>query len=123
MATVPKIIIWHNNACSTSRKVLELLKELPVTVEIREYLKNPPDADEIRGVLKKMKAGPQNILRKKDKVFQELFADKVFNDDAWIEVMSEHPSIIERPILIMGREALLGRPADENLKHRLQQLL
>lgn len=111
MAT--KITIWHNKGCSTSRKILDLLQQHSSDVAIRDYIANPPSVTELEAVLKKMKQPAAYILRKKDKVFQELFAGKECTDAQWIQAMSEHPSIIERPIVIIGRKAFLGRPVDE----------
>jgi arsenate reductase (glutaredoxin) len=108
----PKITIWHNKACSTSRKVLDLLQQQSSDVTIRDYISNPPSVVELEAVLKKMKESPSYILRKKDKVFQELFADKKLTDTEWLQAMNEHPSIIERPIVIIGKKAFLGRPVD-----------
>ncbi len=107
------LIIWHNKACSTSRKALELVQSQTEKLNIRDYLINPPSIAEIENVLKMMGQKPAYILRKKDKVFQELFADKNLSDKEWISAMSKHPSIIERPIIIMGKKAYLARPFDE----------
>lgn len=107
------IIIWHNKTCSTSRKALELLQEHFKNTHVREYLKNPPSIAEIANVLKMMGEKPEYILREKDKVFQELFADKKLSYKEWIIAMSKHPSIIERPIIIIDKKAYLARPFDE----------
>ena len=107
------IIIWHNKTCSTSRKALELLQEHTEKLNIRDYIKNTPSIAEIENVLKMMGQKPAYILRKKDKVFQELFADKKLSDKEWIIAMSQHPSIIERPIIIIDKKAYLARPVDE----------
>lgn len=109
-----KINIWHNQVCSTSRKALDLIqKQTKQDVEIKEYIKNPPTVEEIKHVLSLMKQKPEYILRKKDKVYQELFADKKLNDEEMIQAMHEHPSIIERPIVVSGNKAWLARPFDE----------
>lgn len=108
-----EIIIWHNKSCSTSRKAVELLQNHAKSLHIREYLKNPPSIVEIEELLKLMGQKPTYILRKKDKVFQESFLNKNLSDKEWIIAMHEHPSIIERPIIIIGKKAYLARPFDE----------
>lgn len=106
------ITIWHNKSCSTSRKALDLIQANSNLISVREYIKNPPSIAEIKEILQMMRQKPAYILRKKDKVFQELFADKNLSDEEWIVAMSLHPSIIERPIIIMGKKAYLARPFD-----------
>ncbi len=108
----PSIIIWHNNNCGTSRKVLQFLEDKG-SVQIINYLKDPPSVESLRLVLKQMgNKTPEFILRKKDKVNQELFLNKNLNDEEWLEAMSQNPSIIERPIVIVGEKAFLARPFD-----------
>ena len=110
------IIIWHNKTCSTSRKVLELMQGQTKSLQIREYLKNPPSIVEIADVLHMMGQEPSHILRKKDKVFQELYTGKILSNKEWISAMSKNPSIIERPIIIIGDKAYLARPFDAFVK-------
>ncbi len=114
-----KIEIWHNNVCSTSRKVLQHI-ETENEVQIVDYIKNPPSVEALKKVLKMMDQPATYILRKKDKVFQELFEGKNLSNDEWIEAMHKHPSIIERPIVIIGKKAYLARPFEE-FKHILEQ--
>jgi len=111
-----KLTIWHNNVCSTSRKALDYLENLSYKITIRPYLTEPPSETELEEVLKKMGEDPQFILRKKDKVFQEKFADKNLTNNEWIKAMHENPSIIERPIVISDKKAWLARPFDKWMK-------
>lgn len=108
-----EIIIWHNNICSSSRKILDLLQQHSKNIEIRDYINNPPTIAELRSVLKMMGQKPEYILRKKDKVFQEFFADKKLDSNEWLKAMKQNPSIIERPIVIMSGKAFLARPYEE----------
>ena len=122
--TQSPIIIWHNKGCSTSRKALEIIEQQGLQVIIRDYIKDAPSPAEIKDVLNKMNTGAQSILRKKDKVFQELFATASLTDSEWIAAMSKHPSIIERPIVLVGKNAFLGRPLstfEEQLNSALQK--
>ncbi len=110
------LTIWHNNLCSTSRKALDYLENLGYEITIRLYLNEPPSETELEEVLKKMGEDAQFILRKKDKVFQEKFADKNLSNSEWIQAMHKNPSIIERPIVISDKKAWLARPFDKWMK-------
>lgn len=108
-----KITIWHNNVCSTSRKALSHLENLGYEICIRPYLTDAPSEDELVEVLKKLGEEAPFILRKKDKVFLEKFADKNFSNKEWINAMHNNPSIIERPIVISDKKAWLARPFEK----------
>lgn len=107
------ITIWHHSKCSTSKKVLTFLEGTGKNIIIRDYLAHPPSIQELKKVLKMMGQQPEYILRKKNKVYQELFADKNLTGDACLDAMEKHPSIIERPIVIVENKAYLARPFDE----------
>lgn len=107
------IIIWHNPQCSTSRKVLEFLQSKTKKVIIRAYIEKPPTIGELKTVLKMMEQKPEFILRKKDKVYQELFADQELSATECLKAMKKHPSIIERPIVITNNKAYLARPVED----------
>ncbi len=107
------LTIWHNKLCSTSRKALDYLENLSYKITIRPYLTEPPSETELEEVLKKMGEDAQFILRKKDKVFLEKFADKNLSNSEWIKAMHNNPSMIERPIVISKDKAWLARPFDK----------
>jgi arsenate reductase (glutaredoxin) len=113
------LTIYHNSSCSTSRKVLDYLQAHHEHIEIRNYIANPPSVEELTVVLKKMNANAEDILRKKDKVYLEKFKDKTLTNQEWIEAMVEHPTIIERPIIIGETKAWLPRPVDAFLEKGL----
>lgn len=105
------VTILHNPRCSTSRKGLEFLRSRGVEPEIVEYLKDPPTRDELAGILKKMKASPRDLIRKKEKLYKELdLADAT--DEQLLDAMAEYPILIERPIVMKGKKAALGRPVE-----------
>ena len=112
-----KAIIWHNPRCRKSREGLKMLEELAakhgVEIEIRKYLDHPPSPSELKEVLKMMQARPQDILRKQEKIWKENFKGKDYTDDELIEIMSRHPKLIERPVVIYKGKAVLGRPAEK----------
>jgi len=105
-----KTIIYHNSRCSKSREGLCLLEDLGEDVEIRNYLKEPPGYEELENLLSMLKAEPLDIIRKKEAVFQELYEGKDLSRKEWIEAMIEHPVLIERPIVVKGNRAVVGRP-------------
>jgi len=118
------IQIWHNAVCSTSNKAKEaLFQAFGDRLEIRDYIKNSPSTEEIKDVLHKMDQKAIDILRKKDKVYKEQFDGKELTEEEWINAMSAHPSIIERPIIITDAKAYLARPIDDFIDTVLPTLL
>jgi arsenate reductase len=107
--------IYHNPRCSKSRQTLAIIEELNYDVEIIEYLKQGPSIDEIRDVVKKLGMKPEKIIRKGEKIFKENYKGREMSDEDWIKAMAENPILIERPIVIKGDKAVLGRPP-ENVK-------
>ena len=105
--------IYHNPRCAKSRAGLKLLQEAGKEVEIIEYLKNPPTEKELKEILKMLGMKPRDLIRKNEAVFKEQFKGKNFTDDEWIRIMVENPRLIERPIVIAGGKAVLGRPTEK----------
>ena len=111
------ITIYHNPRCSKSRQTLALLEEKGVEPKIVEYLKTPPSAAELKRVVKKLGLKPHDIVRKGEAVYAELgLKDKDTSDDALIKLMVENPILIERPIVVTGDKAAIGRPPEQVLK-------
>ncbi len=104
-----KYILWHNPRCSKSRDGLKFLDGLDV--EVRKYIDKPPSCEELKDVLKKLGMKPSELVRKKEKLFKELGLENV-DEDTILKAMCEHPKLIERPILIKGEKAVLGRPVE-----------
>jgi arsenate reductase len=102
--------IYHNPRCSKSRETLQLIKDAGVNVEIVEYLNDIPTAEDLETILMKLNLKPTDILRKGEAVYKEKFKNSNFNDDEWIKIMIEYPKLIERPIVVKGNKAILGRP-------------
>lgn len=106
-----KITIYHNPRCSKSRETLALLSDKGIETTVIEYLKEPPSADELRAILKKLKISPRDLMRKGEAVYKELGLDDTkLDDDALIRAMVENPILIERPIVVSGGKAKIGRP-------------
>jgi arsenate reductase (glutaredoxin) len=107
------VTIWHNPGCSTSRKVLGWLKDKGIKPSIVEYLKTPPSAIELKRVLSTMKAKPHDILRRKGDAYEALGDASKISADALIKKMTEEPVLIERPIVITDKGAVLCRPPEK----------
>jgi arsenate reductase len=110
-----ELIIYHNPRCSKSRQALSILKESGADPRVVEYLKDVPDQAEMKEILAKLNLRPVDILRKGEQVFKEKFRHADFTDEEWIEVMREYPKLIERPIVIKGNKAVIGRPPEKVL--------
>ncbi len=108
--------IYHNPRCSKSRQTLQLLESHAAHPEVVEYLKTPPDAGELTGLLKMLGLEPRALMRKGEKEYKESGAD---NPDLTraelIALMVEHPKLIERPIVVSNGKAVIGRPPERVL--------
>ncbi len=107
--------IYHNPRCSKSRQTLALLEERGIEPEIIEYLVTPPSAEELRTILGLLGKSPRDILRKKE-AHEAGLDDPALDDDALIAGMAANPIVIERPIVVNGDKAALGRPPENVLE-------
>lgn len=110
--------IYHNPRCSKSRQTLQLINDSGKKIEIIEYLIEPPTFEELKSIIEQLGITPEQLLRKNESIFKEQFKGKPYSDDEWIQIMIEHPKLIERPIVIEGKKAVLGRPP-ENVRELL----
>jgi len=101
--------------CSKSRAGLALLEEQGVEAEVRKYLDRPPSKEEISALLQKLGMTPRALMRTKETVYKELGLKEIEEDEALIEAMAAHPKLIERPVVICGDKAVIGRPAEKIL--------
>lgn len=109
------VTIYHNPRCTKSRETLALLEKKGVEIRIVEYLKTPPDEAELKRILKMLGRTPRELLRAKEA--KEAGLDKPgLSDDEIIAGMIKHPIVIERPIVVKGDRAALGRPPEAVLK-------
>ncbi|NQV23996.1 MAG: arsenate reductase (glutaredoxin) [Rhodopirellula sp.] len=107
------VTIYHNPRCSKSRQTLQLIQDSGVEPNVVEYLKTPPSAEELDGILRKLNLEPIELMRRKEAKFTELaLRDRSLTRDEAIAVMVENPVLIERPIVIKGRKAVIGRPPE-----------
>ena len=111
------VTIYHNPRCSKSRQTLSLLEEKGVAPRIVEYLKTPPTAAELKSILKALKLEPRDLMRKSEPLYAELgLKDRDLDDDALIALMVENPILIQRPIVVRGGKAAIGRPPEQVLE-------
>ncbi|WP_041523068.1 arsenate reductase (glutaredoxin) [Gilvimarinus agarilyticus] len=109
--------IYHNPRCSKSRQTLALLEEQGLTPEIIKYLDTPPTPAELSDVIDKLNISPRELLRRKEADYKALnLEDSSLSDKQLIAAMCSHPKLIERPIVINGNSARLGRPPEQVLE-------
>ncbi|MGI1678560.1 MAG: arsenate reductase (glutaredoxin) [Cellvibrionaceae bacterium] len=110
------LTIYHNPRCSKSRQTLALLEENGHKPVIVEYLSNRPSADKLKQIIKKLGINPRELLRKGEDAYKENnLSDLSLTDNQLVEFMSQYPKLIERPIVINGNKAALGRPPENVL--------
>jgi arsenate reductase len=110
------VSIYHNPRCSKSRQTLALLEEGGIDPEIILYLETPPSAETLTDVLQKLGITPRQLLRKGEDAYKENnLSDTSLSDQQLIDAMVAHPKLIERPIVINGSKAALGRPPEQVL--------
>lgn len=106
------ITIYHKSNCSTSLEVLSVLKKSGKKYKIVEYLKTPPDVEELKLILEKLGISAEELIRKKEPLFKENYASKKLSEADCIQLMVAHPVLIERPILVKRTKAIIGRPIE-----------
>jgi arsenate reductase len=110
------ITIFHNPRCSKSRATLSLLQEQGIEPEIVLYLESPPDAGELRIILDKLGMSPRELMRTGEAEFrQQGLEDESLTDDELITAMVANPKLIQRPIVLAGGRAAMGRPPESVL--------
>jgi arsenate reductase len=105
--------IYHNPRCRKSREGLAILEEARVEHEIIDYLNNPPSEEEIRELLSKLNMDAIELVRQNEAVWKEKFKGKDLSSEEIIRAMADHPKLIERPIVVRGSQAVVGRPPEK----------
>ncbi len=108
--------LWFNPRCSTCRRALELLRERGVEPELRRYLEEPPTPAEIEDLLARLGLPPHAVARAKEDEYQALRLSERTPRDEMVQALAQHPRILERPILVHGARAVIGRPAERVLE-------
>jgi arsenate reductase len=115
MTTHP-LRLYHNARCSESRGVCALLAERGLEVQVVDYLATPPSMGELRDLAAKLGLAPSELVRRGEAVFKEHYAGRELNEDQWLEALATHPILLERPILVRGDRAVIGRPPERVLE-------
>jgi arsenate reductase len=106
------IKIYHNPRCQKSRSTLKLLENSGASFEVIKYLETPPSEQELKQILTCLNLSPENLIRKNEPIWKENYKHKIFSDEELIQIMLKHPKLIERPIVIKGDRAIIGRPPE-----------
>jgi arsenate reductase (glutaredoxin) len=107
--------IYHNPRCTKSRETLQLIRDAGLEPEIIEYLNDVPTESELKELIVMLGIKPYDLLRQGEADFKENFKGKDLSDAEWIAAMVKYPKLIERPIVVKQKKAVLGRPP-ENVK-------
>ncbi len=111
------VVIWHNPRCSKSRQTLALLEERGVTPTVIRYLESPPSPAELRDALEALGLSPRELMRKKEPQYRDLDIEHGgFTHAEEVDLMCAHPALIERPVVLYGGRAVLGRPPSNVLQ-------
>lgn len=107
--------IYHNPRCSKSRQTLELLKSNGLEPQVILYLQDTPNKPTLIKLIDQLGISAEQLVRKSEAEFKDHFASKQLSEDDYIEAMLSHPKLIERPIVVIGERAVLGRPPENVL--------
>ena len=106
------IIVYHNNRCGKSREALEVLANKGLEFQIVEYLKTPLSEIELKNLLNLLQIKPKDLVRTEEKIWQENYKNVAFTEDELVKIILENPILIERPIVINGKKAIIARPKE-----------
>lgn len=110
------VTIWHNPACGTSRNVLAMIRASGEEPEVVQYLKTPPSRERLTEVLALLGMRPRELLRERGTPYHELKVDDPgLSDDEIVDLMLAHPILINRPVVIAPKGAVLARPSEKVL--------
>ena len=104
--------IYHNPRCRKSREGIKYLESKKINFEVIDYIKNNLSSEQIRNILKKLQLKPIELVRKNEAIWKEKYKGKDFTDEQLIKILSNEPKLIERPIIVSKKSAVIGRPAE-----------
>lgn len=108
--------VYHNARCSKSRSACQLLEDRGLAFEVVEYLKTPPSRDELAAVLAKLGLTAEALVRKGEDIYKAEFKGRSLTEAEWLDALVAHPVLIERPIVVCGERAVIGRPPEKVLE-------
>ncbi|RIV69064.1 arsenate reductase (glutaredoxin) [Flagellimonas aequoris] len=107
------IKIYHNPRCGKSREGLQILENSGKDFEIIKYLEDVPTKEELKTLLGYLGIAPIDLVRQNETIWKEKFKGKKLSDDDILEAMAKNPKLIERPIVVVGKKAVIGRPPEK----------
>ena len=107
--------IYHNPRCRKSRETLALIREKNIQPDIILYLDTPPTKAELRELLRKLDMKASALVRKGEQIYKDHFKGKQLSEEEWLDALVSNPRLIERPIVVAGKRAVLGRPPEQVL--------
>lgn len=110
------VTIFHNPRCSKSRQTLALLEERGLEPEIVPYLSQPPSSDELKRIIAALGVSAHGLIRNSEADYAELGLNDAMDEDALLAAMVSHPRLIQRPIVLVGDQARIGRPPEQVLE-------
>lgn len=105
--------VYHNNRCTKSRNALSYLEDKGIDFDVVEYMKEPIDKNELKEVILLLGIKPEDLIRKNEQEYKDHFKTKKLSDDEWIEAMITYPKLMQRPIVVHDKKALIARPTEE----------
>lgn len=109
------IQIWHNPRCSKSRASMEVIENSSYEYKVKKYLDEDITCSELKDILKKLRMNPNELMRTKEEIYKDLDVANIADEDKLIEIMVQNPKLIERPIIVKGSEAVIGRPVENTI--------
>lgn len=107
--------IYHNAQCSKSNATLALIQQNGITPQVIEYLKDTPTKEELKSLLVMLNLKPLQLIRTNEPLFQQNFVNLTLSDEEWIDILIQHPILVERPIVVKDGNAIIARPVEKVL--------
>ncbi|MCC7437380.1 MAG: arsenate reductase (glutaredoxin) [Armatimonadetes bacterium] len=108
--------IYHNPQCSKSNAVLSLVQQSGAEPQVVNYMDDIPTKEELVALLAMLKLRPIELVRTSEPLFRQKFAGFTFSDEQWVDIMLQHPELIERPIVVKDGKAVIARPIERVLE-------
>lgn len=114
---MPNVIIYHNPSCSKSRRAVDLLLAQGITPTIIEYLSTPPNRETLKRLLSQLNLTARDLMRQQESIYQEKHLDSPnLSEEELIQAMVNDPILIQRPIVVVNQQAIIGRPPERILE-------